>query len=75
MKANLIFSPEGPSVGSMASCPSFVRIGSFSGRSFSCEGLPSGIDCDMSGKRDAGNLSMSLFTVVAEERSELWASV
>lgn len=35
MKANLIFSPEGSSVGSMTSCPSFVRIGSFTGRSFS----------------------------------------
>ena len=50
-KSDLIFSPEASSVGSIPSCPSFVRIGSLTGRSFSgWERLPSGIRSDMSCK-------------------------
>ncbi len=76
IKANLIFSPEASFVGSIASCPSFVRIGRFTGRSFSsCEGLPSGVGCDMSGKCHAGNLSRSQSTVVAEGKRAGYAAV
>lgn len=51
VESNLIFSPEGSSVGSIASCPSFVRIGSFTSRSFSGEVSPSGFCCDMRGRQ------------------------
>ena len=51
VESNLIFSPEGSSVGSIASCPSFVRIGSFTSRSFSGEVSPSGFRCDMRGRQ------------------------
>lgn len=58
-------------MGSIASCPSFIRIGSFTSRSFSWEVLPLGVGCDISSQLFyAESVQVAVFM---EESSEVLA--